>query len=472
LDRFSESSTSVAQHFGGCVTILTDLLRRFVRRHAIKATAIAGLLGQVARPLISIITLPLLLSHLGKEGLGVWMIALSLIGLIGIVSAGLSASVITIIGRASKDVSGQIEGQVATAATILAVAWGGVLAAIFVPAALVIDWEQLLKLDGAKSGHNVGFLMAALAGMMAFSLVATVPCQIMIGRMQGYIAHFLEFAGVLAGAVGLIVALVYNAPLWVLGISFLAPTLVINMLGGLYYLQRARIPLLSMANVDKQTLRLLGKDSLRMSGYQSAYVVSSQSDLLLIGIILGAPAGTVFGIAQRVFSLPLIVTTTVNRAQWPAMARADAKGEADSLRRMFRRTLLIGTSLAGTIALATAVFYQQVTQIWLGRDFETDSLILIGMVAWVLVGTFVNTCDSLLRSRLETKLLMRAMMAMAAINLVATLILLPLIGAAGAIWGSVTGYTIALLVPYAIRLWPLIIGRGDGASKSAVQNAS
>jgi O-antigen/teichoic acid export membrane protein len=400
------------------------------------------------------------------------MIALSLMGLIGVVSAGLSASVITIIGRASKDVRGQNEGQVATAATILAVAWGFFLAAIFVPGALAINWEQLLKLDGPESGHNVGFLMAALAGMMAFSLVATVPRQIMIGRMQGYIAHALEFAGVLAGAAGLIIALACKAPLWILGISFLAPTLVINMFGGLIYLQRARIPFLSIKNIDKQTLRLLGKDSLRMSGYQSAYVVSSQSDLLLIGIILGAPAGTVFGIAQRVFSLPLIVTTTVNRAQWPAMARADAKGESDSLGRMFRRTLLIGTSLASTIALATAIFYQQVIQMWLGLNFETDSLILIGMVAWVLVATFVNTCDSLLRSRLETKLLMRAMMAMAAINLVATLILLPLIGAAGAIWGSVTGYTIALLVPYAVRLWPLIIGRGDGASKSAVRNAS
>lgn len=434
-------------------------VRQVVRGHAIKATAIAGLLGQVVRPLVSLLTLPLLLSHLGKDGLGVWMIALSLMGLIGFVSGGLSASVVTTIGRASADASGQSVRQLATAATVIAVAWGIVVAAIAVPAALAINWEQLLKLDEANSGRDVGSLMAALAGMLAVSLVAVVPRQIMIGRMHGYIAHMLDFTGVLASAVGLIIALVCDAPLWLLGLSFLAPGSTVQLLGGLLYLRRARIPLFSKSNVDKQTLRLLGKDSLGMAGYQSAYAVSSQSDLLLIGIILGAPASAVYGVAQRVFALPVLASGTVNYAQWPAMARADAKGEANSLGRMFRWTLFIGTALASTVALAAAVFYQPLTQLWLGRDLETDPLILVGMVAWVLVATLVNTCDSLLRSRLETGLLTRAMMVMAVINIVTTLTLLPLIGAAGAIWGSVTGYTVALLVPYSIRLWPVIAGR-------------
>ena len=43
-------------------------------------------------------------------------------------------------------------------------------------------------------------------------------------------------------------------------------------------------------NLDRSTFCELGSDSLRMAGYQSAYAVSSQSDLFLIAMFLGAPA--------------------------------------------------------------------------------------------------------------------------------------------------------------------------------------
>lgn len=447
---------------------LQNNVRQLLRGQEIKATAIAGLLVQVGRPLVSLLTLPLLLSHLGKDGLGVWMIALSLMGLVGFVSAGLSASVVTAIGRASSDTRLQSLRELTTTAAMIAAGWGLVVATIAVPAALTIDWEQLLKLDGPRAGRDVGFLMTALSAMLAISLVAAVPRQVMTGRMHGYIAHALDFCGVVSGAAGLIIALYLDAPLWVLGLVFLAPAIAVQLIGGLFYLQRARIPLFSIQNVDRKILHILGKDSLRMAGYQSAYAVSSQSDLLLIGIILGTPASAVYGIAQRIFSLPILVSTAVNYAQWPAMARADAEGKTEALGRMFRRTLVIGPALATSAALAAAIIYQPLTQLWLGRDLETDPLILTGMVAWVLVATLVNTCDSLLRARGESSLLMRAMTVMAVINIAATLLLLPLIGPAGAIWGSVMGFTLALLFPYSVRLWPVIAGHGAGASRGGV----
>jgi O-antigen/teichoic acid export membrane protein len=357
------------------------------------------------------------------EGLGIWMIALSLMSLVNVVSAGLSASVITAIGRSSATNRRTSISEVATSAMFLAILWSGVVLTIVVPAAWLVEWGWLLGLSDPDDANAVQKLMAALSVLLAFGLVAVVPRQIMVGQMHGYVAYLLEFAGALLGAVALIIALHFSAPFWVLGLAFTAPSFLLIFLGGLFYLRRAGVELFAIRNLNLKMLHQLGHDSLRMAGYQSAFSVSSHSDLLLIGIILGTPASAVYGIAKRIFSSSVIFGETINYAQWPAMARADAAGDNEAVERMFRWTLVIGSSLAFGVSIFLALAYQSLVNIWLGHEVPTDHAILYGMVSWVLVATLVNTCDSVLRARNETLFLMRSMMLMALINIPVTLLL-------------------------------------------------
>lgn len=409
----------------------------------------AGLLGQLGRPLVSLITLPVLIGYLGQDGLGVWMVALSMMGLVGFVSTGMSSSVITLIGRASGN-SSDLHGLV-SAAVFVAVIWGLVVVLLAVPAVLMLDWTSLLKLHSASLGADLRQLIVALALLLAFGFVAVVPRQVMVGRMHGYLAHLLDLSGVVIGAVALIAAIWLRAPLWVLGMAFMAPSYLLFLAAGLIYLHRSGISV-GAKHFDMATFSTLARDSIRMAGYQSAYAVSSQSDLLLIGIILGAPASAVYGVAQRVFSLPVLLSATVNYAQWPAMARADAAGDTQLVAQMFRYTLAIGTGAALSASIVIALNYDSLMNLWLGHTLKAEPSVLIGMVVWVTVATMTNTCDSVLRAQNETMLLMRAMMLMAVINIAVTVLLLHWIGAAGAIWGSVAGFTLALLLPYGLKL--------------------
>lgn len=465
LDRRRYSGPKTASALRRVGMLLKSIIQRgsrWLSSNAVKSNVLAGLLVQVGRPLVALLTLPLLLSYLGQEGLGIWMIALSLMGLFSFVSAGLSASVVTAIGRASAEASEMNLHRMTTAATLIATLWGGVVLVLAVPAVLLVDWAALLGLGSSPWSTGVGKLMAVLVALMGFGIVAAVPRQIMVGRMHGYLAHLFDFAGVVAGAIGLIIGLNLGAPLWLLGLVFMGPSSLTLLIGGLIYLHHAGIPLVSRQHLHRETFVTLGRDSLRMAGYQSAYAVSSQSDLLLIGMILGAPASAAYGIAQRVFSLPILVSATVNYAQWPAMARADSAGEHALVRRMFRHTLAIGSGAATVVAIGAALAYQPLIELWLGHRVETDPMILVGMVAWVLVATLVNTCDSVLRAQNHTAFLMLSMITMAVINIAVTLLLLPRIGPAGAIWGSVTGFTLALLLPYLIRLRGMLGVGNDG----------
>jgi len=399
--------------------------------------------------------MPLLVAYLGQAGLGVWLIALSFMGLIGFVSTGMSTALVTEISRNNVPESQYKIVQLISAATLIAAVFSVLSILFLVPLALWIDWARMLGVTAVLSSRDIAELMVTLAILLSATMIVAVPRQVMLGRMHGYLSHLMDFAGVVAGALGLVLAIQFKAPLWVLGLSFVGPPVLTLFAGGLFYLHRSGLTFFSQRAIERQTLSALWRDSLRMSGYQGAHAVSSQSDLLLIGLILGAPASAAYGIALRVFSLPILLSAAVNYAQWPVLAKADAEGRHDGVSRLFRQTLFFGTSSATAIALIVALAYQPLVEIWLGAVVYTDAAILVGMIVWVFVATLVNTCDSLLRARQQTHLLMLSMVRMAVLNIVVTLILLPLIGPAGAIWGSVTGFALALLVPY---LWHL---RGD-----------
>lgn len=422
---------------------------------SIKTTALAGMAVQIGRPLVSLLTLPLLLNHLGQDGIGIWMIALSILGLIGFINSGLSATVVTTIGRLGTNAQQDEIKCLVSAATLLAFAWGAVVLILAIPLVIFIDWTSLLHLSGKISGDDVSKLMIILVIMMACGFVASLPQQVMLGRMQGFLAHSLNFLGVVGGAIGLIIAIFLKAPLWMLGFSFMGPTIITSFVGGIFYLHYSGTTFFSYKNLSWPTVQCLGKDSLRMAGYESAYAVSSQSDLLLIGMILGSSASAAYGIAHRVFSLPILLSSIVSQAQWPAMARWDSTGEHVAVARMLKQTVAICTLASTTFALILALFYEQLIRLWMGSYINTELWILVGMIAWVCVATLVNIFDSVLRARYETSYLMRCMFYMAAINITMSLSLIPLIGAGGAIWGSVLGYVTALAVPYSFRLWGL-----------------
>ena len=431
---------------------LRMLLARRMRVNHIEWTAAVGLLSQIARPLISIITMPVLLSDLGKEGLGLWLIALSVIGMISFANAGLSTSLVTAIGRASVDASDEMICRLTSCATLIALGSGAAVAAIVLPAALMIDWHWVLNLSSEIKPEDVTRLFVVLMAICTFGFVAYVPRQIMIARLHGYLAYAVDLVGIVAGAGLMLFALHLGKALWVIALAFILPQYLALGILGLVYLRRERIPLLSRAHIDRATLSSLGRESAKFTAYQASYAISSQSDILLVGIVLGAPATAAYGIAQRIFSLPVLFVTAVNQALWPELARADANREDARVARIHSRMLYLGTSAALATALVLAFGYKLLVTLWLGRFVPTDPLILEGMVCWVLVTSLVNTMDTLLRARLETSFIMYGMLAMAIINICTTLALLPIIGPAGAIWGSVTGYAVALLIPYSLKI--------------------
>lgn len=441
--------------------------RGLIAAQSVKLTASAGVSLQFARVLVNVLTIPMLLTTFGTVGLGVWMLALSIAGLINVVNSGLSITLVTLVARAKSEETNEQINRLASAATVIAMATAILSAALLLPVVLVLNWGTLLGLDEGITGEDVQRMILALVLLTSFAMIVAVPRQIMLGRLHGYIANASDLIGLIIGTVALIVSLNAEAPLWVLAVLFLGPPPLCTLLVGLAYLNKSQLTLFSWRMLRRDTLSKIGLDSLRMVGYQASFAISSQSDTFLTGIFLGPAASAVYGVAQRIFTFPILLAFIVNQAQWPYFARLDAEERLRELCRYFLKTLLL-ISLAGLLSgVFLYLIYDTLLEIWLGQALETDNFLLLGMLVWVVVAASVNTLDSLLRARNETKFLMRAMMAMCVVNLSVTINLLPKIGPAGAVWGTVCGYVLCLFVPYCLRLYSVLAAANEAAAKDA-----
>ncbi len=408
---------------------------------------------------VSFVTMPALLAYLGVETLGVWLIALSLLGLIGFLNMGMSGAVVTAIGRSVRASDHKATRQVAphsswpvntlaSSAMMIALLFSAIILLVILPIVLAVDWHRLFQLKATTSPTDITWLMAALTVCLAAGFAARLPKFILMGLMMGYSAHLIEIIGIVVAGAALIAAITLEQPLYVLAAAFILGQHVTMAVLGSAILIANGIRFWSIADANQAVMADLAREGSKLAVNQASFSVATQSDLLLIGAISGAADGTGYGVVQRLFALPVLMSGIINDALWPAVSRADAQGDHVWVRRVFLKTL-VGLAIATAIlASLLGVFVNDIIEVWLGQRLDVDWLLVSGMVAWALMVAITRTSGMLLRAKRKTTLLSTAMTAMMVANVAVSIALIHQIGAAGAIWGTVIAYAICVLLPY------------------------
>lgn len=443
---------------------------RLTRRWTIVLNSGMNASSQLVRTLATLVTIPALLDYLGKDRFGLWMIALSVITMIGFAQGGLSSSLINLSARASGDEEQLAQSSSSIALTSMIFAGSIPLAALF---AWGIPWTWLFDAKDVAQATEVRLLFFVLLLGFAFSFLANVPKFVLIGKMEGYAAHAIDMAASIVSAIALLIAVWQRQPLWVLAAAFsfgrFVPVLV---LGSAYFQWRFRKPIFSRSRVSREKIRLqLGQGSM-LTLNNAAHSLSIQSDLTLIGILATLAAAGDYALVQRIFSIPMLAVGFVNLALWPAFSSAEAKGEGRWVARTFIRGLAVVLLAALAFTAVITPLIGWILELWLGGEHAPEPWLVWGMAAWSVLVVATATCGTLLKALGRLALLSRLNFAMMAVNLPASILLIPQIGAAGAIWGTVIAYTFCLAIPYVIVI-PRILGQvGRGGAKVTVEVGS
>jgi O-antigen/teichoic acid export membrane protein len=342
---------------------------------------------QGINPLVQLILTPWFLRVLGREDFGLWMFALTLLGMSQLVSLGAG---IAATKHVSADLgAGRRAGAVAVIRGALAVAVsGGTLAALLLAAFSPFLAGHLL--------HNLGTLerVAPLLALCGMAAVVQEIDNVFTGAMRGAERFDLCATVEVPARIAMGVALAILSAT-ALGVRNLFVCLII---------------MLAIKAVLKgwQVARLFGTVSccwpsaasgplrrvLSFGGWQwlqsAGTIFFSAADQLLIGGLLGpaslARYSACLQIAQNVHMLPSVMTQVI----FPRLSALGPNISAQRSNEILRTSTIVTVGAALMLAIPLLVLAHPLLSIWIGPRFATENYRLLMILVLVHVTLAFN----------------------------------------------------------------------------------
>jgi O-antigen/teichoic acid export membrane protein len=450
--------------------MLHGLVRRIAhgrgRNSAVLRTALASLLTRGFSILASLLTVPIVLHHLGTERYGIWMAAIALTTLFALADGGVTNGLIALVSRAYG----------AGDRTRIRVLIGSALAATlaFVSAFLVavlivvhfVNWTWAFNLSDPALGGQAAAVVLIICLSYALATPATVVSWARLGLLQGAAVNIWDFCGTVLAFVGLVTAAFLGYGLVTIAAIWAAGPALARSLGALMFLigpGRDLTP--SWRDVNTSACRTLVASGGIFMIYALCQALSVQSDQILVARFLGADAVANYSVVQRLFSQPQVLVALVLVAQWPAYGEALGRGDHAWIRRHFRHSLMALTGFAAIVCLLLGIFCRDILAFWVGGSIVAPPPLVAAMAVYGVAATTASAFSffffslGLLRSLLFTQI------AMVAIKLPLSIALIPLVGSAGAVIGTTVGYVFALIIPSFFMLRPILADSREPLSK-------
>lgn len=437
--------------------MLAIFVDRYVRGSgrgaAVLRTAFVSMLARGFSIVSSLVTVPIVLHHVGTERYGVWMAAISLATWFTMADGGVTKDLIAQVAQAhGANDRTRIRILVASALAMM-VAFASLFFAAVLIGVRLVDWAWVFNLsDPALAGEAAG-VVTIICACFALSFPATVVREARLGLLQGGAVNAWDLFGSVLGFAGLVMAVSLGYGLMIIAAVWSGAPALARTVGALVFLWgegRDLVP--SWRDVRPKVCRsLLGGGSAFMI-YTLALALSVQSDQILIAHFLGAKAVAGYSVVQRLFNQPPVLVTLFLAAQWPAYGEALGRGDFDWIRRHFRQTL-IGFMIAGTILCGLlGYFCQDILRVWVGGAIVASPTLVTAMAIYAVVAIIANVLTFFFMSLQLYRPLIFTQVAMIAVNLPLTIFLLPRIGSSGAIIGTTAGYLFALVLPGLVML--------------------
>ena len=350
-------------------------------------TGTASLLARGTGIAVSLVTIPLVMGYLGQERYGIWVILGSLASWLLISDLGFSGNALV---NALSEANGRDDralGQqlVATAFWCL-MAIAGVLTLLFTLLFPVIPWASFFNsspdIPAWELHWAVILSLACFLLMFPFRIVGSVYS----GYQEGYIGYIWAIIGSILTLFVLFGITRVPGGLLELVLALSGARVIVALANAVYLFYQQRPWLFPrLRNVTRKSFQRLRSLGLKYLVSQLAGIALLHSQPIIITQLLGLGEVSIFHIAHRILTLPLMV---VQMFTFPLLA---AYGEAYSRRdwpwmsRTLRRSLLASLLIGICSSLPLALIARPVIEIWVGSNLVPDFTLVISLCAYVVL---------------------------------------------------------------------------------------
>lgn len=388
---------------------------------------------KILTKIIGFIVTPIVLSYLGQDEYGIWIIIGSFLGYMGLVDFGITGSVTQLIAKNdNKETMNKINIivnnsfflQVIIGFTIILL---GIICSFFFP-----NWFEITP--ESKETASMAFLLASIGYGISF------PQKTLKGLIRGKqhiaLAIWLDFFMFIL-TTGLNLYFLY------LGFGLLAlpiGTIIVRLLSYLVYFKMAKKTLSGLSiSISyfkwKDAKYILNVSSVWFIGSMSAIVIYT-SDTLIIGATLSTGLVTIYALTFRLPEFLREFIYTLNNTAMPGLGQLAGQGNLERIRSILITMFPLVMNITFGAVLLIIFFNEEFVRLWVGaKMYGGDNLSLI--FALTLFTTVVfHTFSMILSSSLNLKSVTISRIIEAILNIIISLVLVKEYGLIGVAFGT------------------------------------
>jgi O-antigen/teichoic acid export membrane protein len=407
---------------------------------------------------------PIIVHELGKEEYGVWAFIGSLTIYLALLDLGVGPSVV----RYAAEQRGRRAHDETSALASVGLLLYGVVGLVSVGAGVVLAWLVPLVLDVPD---ELEWPARAAALLVVAGIVARFPLglfgNLLIGQQRYDVVNLANLVSIAIYSALVAAVLTRGGGIVLLAWLALAATLVRLVLPLLWL--RRELPGLRLARglVTRPRVReLLGFSWHNFLIHLASKVVFS-TDVVVVGVVLGAEAAALYAIPAKLFAMVFGIGAAGVNLLYPAFSELEGAGDEARQRAYLRAGLRGGMAVILLVGLPLVLIPDQLIGAWIGEGFEDSTWVLALLGLALLLHQPSHVLAQFLIARARQRPLARVLVAMAAVNVLLSVLLASIVG----LWGVALGTLVTELVATLV-LVPWLAARASDLSYAEVARAA
>jgi O-antigen/teichoic acid export membrane protein len=396
---------------------------RLLRRNALGMYAVYG-----ASILSGLVVTPIVIGAIGKDSFGVWSFITSITIFVALLDVGVGPSVVRFAAEARGRGSEEDTNAIASVGLFIY----GVIAVVTIPVGGVIAW---FVPDLVETPPDLVWPARIGAMLVIVSLAARFPLGLfynLLGGQQRFdVQNLGNFVSTLLYAVLVAALLPHGGGLIVLGVVTLVTTLL--RLGIPLAWLRSELPFLHLSRsyITRERIRSLASFSGSNFLIQVSAKIVFTTDVVVVGIVLGAHAAALYAVPAKLFAIAFGVGTAATNLLFPAFAEYEGAGEMERQRRLLLTGLRAGS--AGVVMLAMPLIFipDKLIRSWIGGGFGPSTAVMVILACVMIVHQPIVLFTQYLVARARQRTIAFTLIAAVSANVVLSVVLAYTVG----LWG-------------------------------------
>lgn len=383
----------------------------------------------------SFILAPIMLARLGLEAFGVWAVTGALATYAGLLDLGIGRSLSRFIAiYDAEDDERRIRECVGLG--LIAVTLVGAAAA----AAAAVAAPFLSRELGVLSAGEMRAVVVAAVAIWTFNGIAGAFEAVGIGKREMVPPNVASTIGLTLNFAFSIAALIASSSLVVYAVANAAAAVaaVVPAFAAMAYVWGRPFVALPSRALVREVLSFSAKNQV---GWV-ADLINMQTDKIVIALLVGVRAVAVYEIASRVVQAARSTSILTVSAIIPTAAAEIARHGRGVVGEMYRRYTLRSSAIAFPLFMLASVGAPFLLVAWLGRAPGDSELLVPFLTAAYLINITTGVGSTIAIGAGHPGMVSANSLLIAALNVVLTLALAPLLG----LWGVVTATFVALAV--------------------------